>query len=609
MNTMRLERHTFGLLVVCLLACLTSVANAQMAHQKSSPFEALRWNGDVPEVMVDDVWYSPVEIQGVEIEAVLDFCRKVHRDRTKKRFGEDLPVVLQSMGHSMPARVDLKLIRLSDGKTVNLSDVPSTRENRDSIWLSNQEARGRNPQDTRRRTSSELSRKEALEDLVEFERRLDDQFAYRHLRDVDLPAELDRIRSGLGERVDVGDLALQLHQVMMMFGDGHAGARSRHMRQPRRFPPFLLEDAAGGVVALLPDRSAFLDPDRPYILAIDGRSIEELVEVIRPMINVGSGQLMRSRALRDVRLMELIRTVLGDAARPTITCTLARGPSDPEPIDLEVPMSSIRPIYGSWPRRESELLEGDIGYLRIDRMDDRFMQVIQSAMSSFQDTKGLIVDVRGNGGGTRTPLLMLAGYLTGPEEAPWIGNVARYRTSDRFDRDHLRARYMLRADAPPLEEAQQEAIRVIAEEFQPEWDREEGFSAWHYLVLGRNGQDEEYFYDKPVVILSDSDCFSATDIFLGAFAGRPGITLMGEPSGGGSARSQSFELPNSDIEIRCASMASFRPDGRLYDGRGIEVDVEIAAEPEYFLRNGRDNVLDAAIDYLQSDRPSGSGPG
>lgn len=165
------------------------------------------------------------------------------------------------------------------------------------------------------------------------------------------------------------------------------------------------------------------------------------------------------------------------------------------------------------------------------------------------------------------------------------------------------------ADAPQLEEAQQEAIRVIAEEFQPEWDREEGFSAWHYLVLGRNGQEEEYFYDKPVVILSDSDCFSATDIFLGAFAGRPGITLMGEPSGGGSARSQSFELPNSDIEIRCASMASFRPDGRLYDGRGIEVDVEIAAEPEYFLRNGRDNVLDAAIEYLQSERTSGSGPG
>ena len=173
---------------------------------------------------------------------MLDFCRKVHRDRTKKRFGEDLPVVLQSMGHSMPARVELKLIRLSDGKTVNLSDVPSTRENRDAIWRSNQEARGRNPEAMRRRTSSELSRREALEDLVEFERRLDDQFAYRHLRDVDLPAELDRIRSGLGERVDVGDLALQLHQVMMMFGDGHAGVRSRHMRQPERFPPFLLED-------------------------------------------------------------------------------------------------------------------------------------------------------------------------------------------------------------------------------------------------------------------------------------------------------------------------------------------------------------------------------
>ena len=488
---MKLDLCALCLLGMALLVSLTSVANAQMAHEKSSPFESLRWNDDLPEIMIDDVWYSPIEIQGVEIEAILEFCTKVHRDRAKKRFGEDLPMVLQTMGHPMPAMVDLKLVRLSDGKTVSLSDVPSTRENRTAIWMSNQEARGRDPRSMRRPPSAEIDRREALEDLLEFERRLDDQFAYRHLRDVDLRTELERIRSGLNDRVKVETLALKLHQVMMMFGDGHAGTRSSHMRRPERYPPFLLEDAAGGVVALLSDRSAFLDPDRPYILAIDGRSIDELIDVMRPMVAAGSEQLVRSRALKELRQIDLVRTLLGAPAGNGMTCTLARGPSDPEPIDLEVEMSNIRPTYGSWPRHESKVLDENIGYLRIDRMDDRFMEVIQSAMNSFRDTRGLIVDVRGNGGGTRVPLLILAGYLTAPEEKPWIGNVARYRTSDRFDRDHLMARYMLRADDPHLEDAQREAIGLVAEDFEPEWDREDGFSEWHYLVLGRNGLEEE----------------------------------------------------------------------------------------------------------------------
>ena len=43
-------------------------------------------------------------------------------------------------------------------------------------------------------------------------------------------------------------------------------------------------------------------------------------------------------------------------------------------------------------------------------------------------------------------------------------------------------------------------------------------------------------------------------------------------------------------------MASFRPDGRLYDGRGVEVDVEVEPEPEYFIAGGDDEV--AAYDAV-----------
>ena len=43
-------------------------------------------------------------------------------------------------------------------------------------------------------------------------------------------------------------------------------------------------------------------------------------------------------------------------------------------------------------------------------------------------------------------------------------------------------------------------------------------------------------------------------------------------------------------------MASFRPDGRLYDGRGIEVDVEVRQAPENFRTGGGDAQLEAALE-------------
>jgi len=176
-----------------------------------------------------------------------------------------------------------------------------------------------------------------------------------------------------------------------------------------------------------------------------------------------------------------------------------------------------------------------------------------------------------------------------------VGNIAQYRLSRRFDSDHLEARYMHRADWAGWNDRQRAAIAAAKGAFKPEWQPVGEFSAWHYLVLDRTGHSAEYFYQHPVVVLSDSACFSATDIFLGALELLPRVTLLGSASSGGSARTQSFRLPNSGMEVRCASMASFRPDGRLYDGRGIEVDVEVLPDPGDFLIGGGDAQLEAAL--------------
>ena len=49
-------------------------------------------------------------------------------------------------------------------------------------------------------------------------------------------------------------------------------------------------------------------------------------------------------------------------------------------------------------------------------------------------------------------------------------------------------------------------------------------------------------------------------------------------------------------------MASFRPNGKLYDGNGIEVDEQILPAPEFFTRDGEDRVLENAIQHFKESK-------
>ena len=62
---------------------------------------------------------------------------------------------------------------------------------------------------------------------------------------------------------------------------------------------------------------------------------------------------------------------------------------------------------------------------------------------------------------------------------------------------------------------------------------------------------------------------------------------------------QAFLLPETGIEVRCASMASYRPDGRLYDGRGVEVDELVLPAALDLLAGGTDAQLEAALRILR----------
>jgi C-terminal processing protease CtpA/Prc len=118
------------------------------------------------------------------------------------------------------------------------------------------------------------------------------------------------------------------------------------------------------------------------------------------------------------------------------------------------------------------------------------------------------------------------------------------------------------------------------------------------MVLSPRQGGPYYHYDKPVVVLMNSACANATDVLLGAFKGRKNVTLMGTPSAGSSAHLRPARLANSGVVVRLSSMASFRPDGKLYDGRGVDPDVEAWPTPADVIGRS-DTVLDAAVKRAQ----------
>ena len=120
------------------------------------------------------------------------------------------------------------------------------------------------------------------------------------------------------------------------------------------------------------------------------------------------------------------------------------------------------------------------------------------------------------------------------------------------------------------------------------------------MALSRLDDPDVYHYQKPVVVLMNAKCFSATDIFLAGLKGMKNVTLFGTPSGGGSALRQSVALGATPFRVRIGSMASFQADGRLFrlfDGNGVLPDVVIEPAPEYHI-GGPDNVLTKALTHL-----------
>jgi hypothetical protein len=461
-------------------------------------------------------------------------------------------------------------------------------------------------------TSRKVTGAKLLADLDFLELILANVYSYADRRGVDWRSALDAFRASIGDGLPIDTFILRLRRFLTLFGDPHTAVRTTYRGAiPKGRAPFLPVPDGQRVLALKPDRSAFLDAECHYLAAIDGVGIAEWLKAAGYDVPKASPQFAWRATVNTLDQIDYLRTELGLPLtnRAAFSLVSAEGSKTNLLILAVTNAPNPRGEPGGESARKTRELDGGIGYLRIATMaaDSRSLAQLDDAMAKFRNTRGLVIDVRGNGGGSQDTVKTILPYFLTSGGPMKIINVAAYRLPVKLSQQctegylGMFGRGLYPVTSTNWTQAQRKQITTFLDGFVPGWklpaDR---FSAWHVMAIGPGTNPKAYPYTNAVVVLTDAGCFSATDNFLGALKGQPNVTLLGSTSGGGSGRMTSYTLPNTSLGLTFCQMASFRANGDIFDGRGVAPDVVLEPKPEDHLANAGDSVLEAALKRLRS---------
>ncbi|HIT66689.1 MAG TPA: S41 family peptidase [Candidatus Merdisoma merdipullorum] len=228
----------------------------------------------------------------------------------------------------------------------------------------------------------------------------------------------------------------------------------------------------------------------------------------------------------------------------TTTVTVARE-GEKDYLEVEVERRTIEV-----PTVESEMLDGNIGYIAITSFDDVTTEQFLTALDTLesQGMEKLIVDLRNNGGGLVSSVCAILDRLL-PE------GLIVY-TEDKYG------------------------------------NREEEYS------------DAENYFDKPLAVLVNGNSASASEIFAGAIKDYGIGTLVGTTTYGKGIVQKIYPLSDGTA-VKLTVSKYYTPNGNNIHGIGIEPDVIVeldeSLENQVTVSKEEDNQLQAAIEALEGN--------
>lgn len=440
------------------------------------------------------------------------------------------------------------------------------------------------------RAEQKISPEQLQSDLLQFVSHVQTHFAYSFFDQPNYQNDLQKLKSKIQKPMTKFELAVELQKLLAIFPDSHAQISG--YEKPKGNLPFLIDASQNGFVVYTENRESFWDNNFPFLQSLDGWSIEEWQKRLEPFLPRGSAAYRQYETLRWLRSLNFVRALLDLQQKPYADLVLLDSKQNQRKA-VRFDLTEKFPFYGEWPKRSSQVLPKNIGYWRIADMDEEAARQVDAQMQKFKGTQALILDVRGNRGGQRDVLVNIFQYFV---NKPRVVNVAFPRKF--FSSEHLNSRYLYSFSSGVWNEEEKKVLKDFQKTFAPQYEfPKDEFGAAHFLVLGRKTKNT-FFYDKPIVVLMDQKCFSATDVFLSALKGLKNVTLVGQASSGGSSAVQKLRLEHSKLRVKMGSMLSFQIDGSLFDGNGVKPDVEVFPKMNFVLKNGDDVILEKAVEMV-----------
>jgi len=383
-------------------------------------------------------------------------------------------------------------------------------------------------------------------------RAVDAAYPYFDMKGVDWQAVYDAYRPRVDEVKDDADYAAVVGEMLATLEDGHTGVLDPSPRAGRTYFGTALALDDGIVIDQLgaTGKAAGL-ASGDVLMAVDGRPIEEALDALPASLRNGSTPRRRGR-IAALNVLSTTGTQLSvtvekaDGTQMSVSLAVPQG--------VGKPAASVSETSGpSEPLITGERLPSGFGLIRIPTLSHStghdLVAEFDAALDKLLDAPGLILDLRGNGGGDSRIGDAIAGRLL---ERRFVYGVETF---------HLRL-----------------PQRGWAEQFT-------------YSVTPRGET-----YRGPLVLLIDNACFSSAENLIVALVDSGRATTVGRPTGAGSGNPVTFALPHGGL-ARFSTGAFVRNDGAPVEGVGIRPDVAVPYTVADY-RAGRDVDLIAAETIL-----------
>lgn len=195
------------------------------------------------------------------------------------------------------------------------------------------------------------------------------------------------------------------------------------------------------------------------------------------------------------------------------------------------------------PSVESEILDGNVGYLKISRFSDDTSELARKAAQDFKakNVSSVIVDVRNNGGGLLSSAVDIAGL--------WLDN------------------------------------KVVVEERRGD-----------KVISSLKSGDNLPLAGIPTKMLINGGSASASEILAGALSDHKAAQLIGEKTYGKGSVQELLDLSNGG-KLKVTVARWFTPNGKNIDKEGIKPDIEVKLTPKDFEAD-KDPQKDRALQEL-----------